>query len=122
MELLAQGRDCDIFDRGDGTVLRRSRKAYDQGPEARVLAYAAEHGIPIEMSRGAKSPFSMDANMLHISYEGGPLEDPWTEPPSEMWRWSVTPEQAPNDPTYLELEYRAGDIVAVAAQPDPELP
>ncbi len=47
MELLAQGRDCDIFDRGDGTVLRRSRKAYDQGPEARVLAYAAEHGYPV---------------------------------------------------------------------------
>jgi aminoglycoside phosphotransferase (APT) family kinase protein len=47
MDLLAQGRDCDIFDRGDGTVLRRSRKAYDQGPEARVLAYAAEHGYPV---------------------------------------------------------------------------
>jgi argininosuccinate synthase len=65
------------------------------------------------MKRGKKSPFSMDANLLHISYEGGPLEDPWTEPPSEMWRWSVSPEAAPNDATYLDLSYRAGDIVAV---------
>ena len=88
-------------------------REWDLMSRERLLAYAAERDIPIEMSRGAKSPFSMDANMLHISYEGGPLEDPWTEPPSEMWRWSVTPEQAPNDPTYLELEYRGGDIVAI---------
>ena len=59
------------------------------------MAYAAEHDIPIEMKRGKKSPYSMDANLLHISFEGGPLEDPWTEPPSEMWRWSVPPEMAP---------------------------
>ncbi|MDH3303216.1 MAG: argininosuccinate synthase [Acidimicrobiia bacterium] len=88
-------------------------REWDLMSRERLLAYAAERDIPIEMSRGAKSPFSMDANMLHISYEGGPLEDPWTEPPSEMWRWSVTPEQAPNEPTYLEIEYRAGDIVAI---------
>jgi argininosuccinate synthase len=55
----------------------------------------------------------MDANLLHISFEGGPLENPWTEPPSEMWRWSVGPEFAPNDATYVELEYRHGDIVAI---------
>lgn len=79
----------------------------------RLMAYAAERDIPIEMTRGTKSPFSMDANLLHISYEGGPLEDPWTEPPAEMWRWSVSPEQAPNEATYLELDYRNGDIVAI---------
>jgi argininosuccinate synthase len=55
----------------------------------------------------------MDANLLHISYEGGPLEDPWNEPASEMWRWSVSPEMAPNEATYLELTYSQGDIVAI---------
>ena len=88
-------------------------REWDLMSREKLLAYAAERDIPIEMSRGAKSPFSMDANMLHISYEGGPLENPWTEPPAEMWRWSVSPEAAPNDPTYLELEYRRGDIVAI---------
>ena len=83
----------------------------------KLMAYAAEHDIPIEMSRGKKSPFSMDANLLHISYEGGPLEDPWTEPPMEMWRWTVRPESAPNEPTYLELEYSKGDIVAINGTP-----
>jgi argininosuccinate synthase len=81
-----------------------------------LMAYAAERNIPIEMTRGTKSPFSMDANLLHISYEGGPLEDPWTEPPAEMWRWSVSPEHAPNEATYLDLDYRGGDIVAVDGQ------
>ena len=80
------------------------------------MAYAESRGIPIEMKRGTKSPFSMDANLLHISYEGGPLEDPWTEPPAEMWRWTVSPEQAPDEPTYLDLEYAKGDIVAVDGQ------
>ena len=88
-------------------------REWDLLSREKLLAYAAERDIPIEMSRGSKSPFSMDANMLHISYEGGPLENPWTEPPSEMWRWSVSPEAAPNEATYLELEYRKGDIVAI---------
>jgi argininosuccinate synthase len=88
-------------------------REWDLLSREKLMAYAAERDIPIEMSRGTKSPFSMDANLLHISYEGGPLEDPWTEPPSEMWRWSVSPEQAPNEATYLELEYRRGDIIAI---------
>jgi argininosuccinate synthase len=77
------------------------------------MAYAEKHNIPIEMKRGKKSPFSMDANLLHISFEGGPLEDPFTEPPAEMWRWSVSPEMAPNEATYLDLTYEKGDIVAI---------
>ncbi len=88
-------------------------REWDLLSREKLLAYAAERDIPIEMSRGAKSPFSMDANLLHISYEGGPLENPWTEPPAEMWRWSVSPEAAPSEATYLELEYRQGDIVAI---------
>ncbi|MDH4168350.1 MAG: argininosuccinate synthase [Acidimicrobiia bacterium] len=88
-------------------------REWELGSRESLMAYAAEHDIPIEMKRGTKSPFSMDANLLHISYEGGPLEDPFTEPPSEMWRWSVSPEQAPNEATYVDLTYRQGDIVAV---------
>ena len=88
-------------------------REWELGSRESLMAYAAEHDIPIEMKRGKKSPFSMDANLLHISYEGGPLEDPWTEPPEEMWRWSVSPESAPNTPTYLELTYEAGDITAI---------
>ena len=65
------------------------------------------------MKRGKASPYSMDANLLHISYEGGVLEDPWAEPEEDMWRWSVSPEAAPDQPTYLELTYERGDIVAI---------
>jgi argininosuccinate synthase len=65
------------------------------------------------MKRGTKSPYSMDANLLHISYEGYDLEDPWNEPAEEMWRWSVSPEQAPDTPTYVELTYERGDVVAI---------
>lgn len=88
-------------------------REWDLLSREKLLAYAAERGIPIEMSKGSKSPFSMDANLLHISYEGGPLENPWTEPPEEMWRWSVSPETAPDEATYIELTYAGGDIVAV---------
>jgi argininosuccinate synthase len=78
-----------------------------------LLAYCEEHDIPVEMKRGKKSPYSMDANLLHISYEGDNLEDPWCEPEEDMWRWSVSPEQAPDEPTYIELDYERGDIVAI---------
>jgi argininosuccinate synthase len=59
------------------------------------------------------SPYSMDANLLHISYEGRALEDPSREPEEDMWRWTTSPEKAPDAPEYLELEYRNGDIVAL---------
>ena len=78
-----------------------------------MLAYADKHQIPIERKRGNKSPYSMDANLLHISYEGYDLEDPWNEANDEMWRWSVSPEKAPDSPEYIELTYQGGDIVAI---------
>ena len=78
-----------------------------------LMAYAEKHGIPIEMKRGKASPYSMDANLLHISYEGGILEDPWAEPEEDMWRWSVSPEAAPDEATYVELSFEQGDIVAI---------
>ncbi|MCY4135634.1 MAG: argininosuccinate synthase [bacterium] len=92
-------------------------RIWDLGSREKLVAYAGEHGIPIEAEREGGSPFSMDANLLHISYEGGPLEDPWYEPPEEMWRWSVAPENAPNTPTEIELTFQAGDITAIDGQP-----
>ena len=88
-------------------------REWELGSRQSLLEYAEKHDIPVEMKRGKESPYSMDANLLHISYEGGPLEDPWNEPATEMWRWSVSPEQAPNEATYLELTYERGDVVAI---------
>jgi argininosuccinate synthase len=67
----------------------------------------------VDFNKGKKSPYSMDANLLHISYEGGILEDPWAEPEADMWRWTVSPEQAPDKATYIELTYEKGDIIAI---------
>ncbi|HMH16771.1 MAG TPA: argininosuccinate synthase [Burkholderiales bacterium] len=79
----------------------------------KLLEYAQRHRIPIEGKKKGGSPYSMDANLLHISYEGRVLEDPSREPEEDMWRWTVSPEKAPNRAEYLELEYRKGDIAAV---------
>ncbi|HYN13907.1 MAG TPA: argininosuccinate synthase [Burkholderiales bacterium] len=85
----------------------------------KLLRYAEKHGIPVEFKRkkGRRSsssvPYSMDANLLHISYEGGVLEDPQYEPEESMWRITVSPEKAPRRPEYVELGYRKGDIVSV---------
>ncbi len=79
-----------------------------------LMKYAEEHGIDIDYKKQSKkSPYSMDANLLHISYEGDQLENPWAEPEEDMWRWSVSPEAAPDKATYIELQYLQGDIVAV---------
>jgi argininosuccinate synthase len=78
-----------------------------------LMAYARAAGIAIEQKQGNKSPYSMDANLLHISYEGGSLEDPWVEADDDMWRWTVSPECAPDKPTYLELGFEKGDIVSI---------
>ncbi len=88
-------------------------REWDLNSRQKLLDYAAEHGIAVEMKRGKKSPYSMDANLLHISYEGDILEDPWNEPEDDMWRWSVSPEKAPDEATYLEFDYLKGDIVAI---------
>lgn len=79
----------------------------------RLLAYAEAHNIPVEYKTSGGSPYSMDANLLHISYEGGVLEDPWAEPEPTMWRWTVAPEQAPVTPTYLDIDFVQGDPVAL---------
>ncbi len=89
-------------------------REWDLLSREKLMNYAAEHGIEVEMKRdGKKSPYSMDANLLHISYEGYDLEDPWTEPSDDMWRWTVSPENAPNEARYIELTYEKGDIAAI---------
>ena len=88
-------------------------REWDLSSREKLLAYAEKHGIAIEKKKGQRSPYSMDANLLHISYEGGILEDPWAEPEEDMWRWSVSPEAAPDRAEYLELSYARGDITAV---------
>ncbi|MFA7555636.1 MAG: argininosuccinate synthase [Spongiibacteraceae bacterium] len=89
-------------------------REWDLTSRETLMAYCEERNIPVDYAKNKKkSPYSMDANLLHISYEGGILEDPWAEAEDDMWRWSVSPEKAPDKPTYLELTYRGGDIVAI---------
>ncbi|MDX9875096.1 MAG: argininosuccinate synthase [Spongiibacteraceae bacterium] len=89
-------------------------REWDLNSREKLMAYCEQHNIPVDFARNKKkSPYSMDANLLHISYEGGVLEDPWTECEESMWRWSVAPEAAPDKPTYIELTFRQGDVVAI---------
>ena len=89
-------------------------REWDLSSRESLMEYAKEHNIAIDYAGNkTKSPYSMDANLLHISYEGGILEDPYAEAEDDMWRWSVSPEEAPDKAQYLELEYEKGDIVAI---------
>ncbi len=102
--------------------------AYALDPDIRVIAphreweinsrealmdYCKKHDIPVDYERAGDSPYSMDANLLHISYEGGGLEDPGTEPDEDMWRLTVSPQDAPDEPQTIEIAYQSGDAVAV---------
>jgi len=88
-------------------------REWDLNSRLKLLEYAEKHGISVEKKRGKQSPYSMDANLLHISYEGGVLENTWTEAEADMWRWTVSPEEAPDKATIVELTYKNGDIVEV---------
>jgi argininosuccinate synthase len=89
-------------------------REWDLLSREKLLAYADKHGIPVEYKkRKGGAPYSMDANLLHISYEGGILEDPAFTPEDSMWRLTVSPEKAPNKPEVIELSYAKGDIVAI---------
>ncbi len=92
-------------------------REWDLNSREKLLAYAESHGIPVEMKhKNGGSPYSMDANLLHISFEGKVLEDPAREPEADMWRWTVAPEQAPDQPRYLDLTFSQGDAVAIDGQ------
>ena len=78
-----------------------------------LLAYAEQHGIAVDRRASGKADYSMDANILHISYEGGELEDPWVEPPADMWKWTKNLTDTPDEPQDIEIEFESGDAVAV---------
>jgi argininosuccinate synthase len=88
-------------------------REWDLNSREKLLAYAEDHGIKIEKKKGQASPYSMDANLLHISYEGLALEDPSLEPEEDMWLWTVSPENAPDQAEYISIEYKNGDPVAI---------
>jgi len=89
-------------------------REWDMNSRESLMAYCKERDIPVDFSSAKKkSPYSMDANLLHISYEGDILEDPWAEAEEDMWRWSVSPEAAPDTATYIELDFERGDITAI---------
>ena len=89
-------------------------REWDLLSREKLLAYAEKSGIPIEMKhRAGGSPYSMDANLLHISYEGRHLEDPSAEAEESMWRWTVSPEAAPDEAEYIDIVFEHGDIVAI---------
>ncbi|GAB2528489.1 argininosuccinate synthase [Microbulbifer agarilyticus] len=89
-------------------------REWDLNSREKLMEYCAQHNIPVDFSgKKKKSPYSMDANLLHISYEGGVLEEPWAEAEEDMWRWSVSPEAAPDKATYITLQFENGDPVAI---------
>nr|VFJ92866.1 MAG: argininosuccinate synthase [Candidatus Kentron sp. H]VFJ93678.1 MAG: argininosuccinate synthase [Candidatus Kentron sp. H]VFK00626.1 MAG: argininosuccinate synthase [Candidatus Kentron sp. H] len=88
-------------------------REWDLNSREKLLGYASGHGIPVETKSGGGSPYSMDANALHISYEGGGLEDPWQEPEEAIWRWTRSPSDAPNEPRTVTLGFEHGDIRSV---------
>jgi len=90
-------------------------REWDLLSREKLMNYAEKHGIPVDYAKaGKKSPYSMDANLLHISYEGGMLEDPWVEATDpDMWRWTLSPEQAPDQATYIDLGFEKGDVVSI---------
>ena len=88
-------------------------REWDLNSREKLMTYCDEHNIHVEKKKGKKSPYSMDANLLHISYEGDLIEDPWAEPEEDMWLWSVSPENAPDEATYLNITFKNGDPVAI---------
>ena len=123
-----KGNDQVRFELGAYALMPEVRiiapwREWDLLSREKLVRYAEEHGIPVEFKKKkGGAPYSMDANLLHISYEGGMLEDPEYEPDESMWRITVSPEKAPAKPEYVELEYRRGDIVAIDGKKLPPAP
>ncbi len=114
-----KGNDQVRFELGAYALMPNVRviapwREWDLLSREKLMAYAEKHGIPVEMKhKKGGSPYSMDANLLHISYEGRHLEDPGAEAEESMWRWTVSPEKAPDKAEYLDLEFKKGDLVAI---------
>ena len=88
-------------------------REWDFNSREDLLNYSQQQGIPVDKRASGKADYSMDANILHISYEGGELEDPWIEPPADIWRWTCDPQDAPDKPEAVEIEFSSGDAIAV---------
>ena len=88
-------------------------REWDLNSRDKLLSYAAVNNIPVDMDKNNTPPYSMDANLLHISYEGKALENPWVSPPEDMWRWTTSPQNAPDKAENIEIEFSKGDPVAV---------
>lgn len=86
-------------------------REWDLDSRTALIDYARRHGIPVPVT--PDKPYSMDRNLFHISYEGGVLEDPWQEPPADMYQWTAAPEEAPDRPEYVEVEFASGDPAAI---------
>jgi argininosuccinate synthase len=86
-------------------------RIWDLNSRQKLVDFAKAHGIPVPVTKA--KPYSMDANLLHISYEGGILEDPWAEPNEDMFMWTKSPENAPDEPSYVEIDFEQGDPVAL---------
>ena len=115
-----KGNDQVRFELGAYALMPEVRiiapwREWDLLSRDKLLKYADKHGIPVDFKKrkGGGAPYSMDANLLHISYEGGILEDPNFEPEESMWRITVSPEKAPDKPEIVDLDFVRGDIVAV---------
>jgi len=89
-------------------------RIWDLNSRTKLMAYAAQHDIPVPVTK--EKPYSSDENLLHISFEGGILEDPWNEPEASMFKLTCSPELAPDTPTYLEIEFQNGSPVAIDGQ------
>ena len=88
-------------------------REWDLNSRDKLLSYAAKNSIPVDMDKKNTPPYSMDANLLHISYEGKILEDPWASPPEDMWRWTAAPHNAPDKAEEIEIEFFEGDPIAI---------
>ncbi len=95
-------------------------RTWDLNSRKKLVEFAKQHNIPIPTTK--KNPYSSDENLLHISFEGGMLEDPWTEPDEDMYQLSVSPENAPDSPTYLEIQFEKGDPIALDGKKMDPLP
>ena len=91
-------------------------REWDLNSREKLLAYAKERNLPVENTRGQKAPYSMDANLLHISYEGGELEDPAKPPPEDMWLRTASLQSAPDEEEDIEIGFLVGDAVSIGGK------
>ena len=116
-----KGNDQIRFELGAYALMPEIRiispwREWDFQSREELVAYAESEGIPVDRRASGQADYSMDANLLHISYEGGELEDPWSSPSEQMWRWTASPQNAPDVPQTIEIEFENGDAIAIDSE------